>query len=128
MRRPLAALGIAGILLTACVNGGGSPAKAAQGIRGIVLAGPQCPVETADSPCPDRPLPGVRVEVRRGGNAVGAARTDGQGRFTVGVDPGTYEVRVAPGQQGFMSSKPITAVVREGAFTDVTVSVDTGIR
>jgi Carboxypeptidase regulatory-like domain len=127
MRRVAAA---ALVLLVVSGCGGRSTGGGAdgQGIRGVVLAGPQCPVETAESPCPDQPVPSVRVEILRDGETVGEATTDRDGRFTVTLDPGTYEVRAAPGQQGFMSSKPVGAVVTEGAFTDITVAVDTGIR
>jgi hypothetical protein len=66
--------------------------------------------------------------VSAGGDAVARATTDARGRFTVVVDPGTYVVQAAPGQQGLMSGKPVRVVVRSGAFTEVTVPVDTGIR
>jgi hypothetical protein len=130
MTRAVAAIALA-LTLAACAGGSsGSPVPDAkdQGIRGVVLAGPQCPVETAESPCPDRPLPGVRVEIRRGGDTVVRARSDDEGRFAVVVPPGTYAVRAPIGQDGFMSSQPVAVEVRPGAYTDVTVSVDTGIR
>lgn len=115
--------------LSACAGASDAVStRGSQGIRGTVLAGPQCPVETADSPCPPEPAAGVRVEIRRGGDVVAGAVADRRGEFSLDVDPGTYELRAAPGQQGFMSSKPVTVVVREGVYTDVTVHVDTGIR
>jgi hypothetical protein len=127
MRSVLAAV-VVTIVLASCADASGGGPTGEQGIRGVVLAGPQCPVESAESPCPDEPVPDVRVEVRRNGDTVAGATTDADGRFTVALDPGTYDVRAAPGQQGFMSSKPVTVDVRPGVFTGVTVAVDTGIR
>lgn len=132
MRRlaAIAAIAVLGTLVVACaktssdgVGGGGG-----QGIRGVVLAGPQCPVETAESPCPPKPLGGVHVDVLLAGDVVAEATTDRDGTFSVVVDPGTYEVRATPGQQGFMSAKPVHVDVTDGAFVQVTVPVDTGIR
>lgn len=127
MRSIVVAVALAGMLV-GCGNRGGVSGQRDQGIRGAVVAGPRCPVETAESPCPPAPLPGIHVDVRRGGEVVADAVTDRHGNFSVGVDPGTYEVQATPGQTGFMSSKPVTVVVRQGRFTDVTVPVDTGIR
>jgi Carboxypeptidase regulatory-like domain len=132
MRRlaAVAALAVMGATtIGACAGGsGGSPGEGSSGIRGVVLAGPQCPVETPESPCPPKPLPGVRVEVRSGGDVVADVMTDDRGEFSVFVDPGTYDVQAAPGQQGFMGSKPVRVVVASGAFTRIDVPVDTGIR
>jgi hypothetical protein len=120
---------LAAATIGACAGGaGGSAGEGSSGIRGVVLAGPQCPVESAERPCPPRPLPAVRVEVRSGGELVADATTDDRGAFSVIVDPGTYDVQAAPGQEGYMGSKPVRVVVARGAFTRVDVPVDTGIR
>jgi hypothetical protein len=113
-------------MLAACANGSSSNGE--QGIRGVVLAGPQCPVESASSPCPPRPVPSVEVEVTQGGDVVAKAKTDGRGAFVVTLDPGTYAVRAVPGQNQFMSSRPVPFEVRAGTFSRITVPVDTGIR
>jgi hypothetical protein len=116
-----------GLVLAACASGP-TASDGRQGIRGVVVAGPQCPVESATSPCPPKPLPGVEVEVTNGGGVVAKAKTDEDGAFVVPLDPGTYAVRAAPDQNGFMSSRPVPFEVRAGTFTRVTVPVDTGIR
>src|SRR6266581_181331 len=36
------------------------------GIDGSALAGPQCPVERPDSPCPDRPVANAEIQVYSG--------------------------------------------------------------
>jgi hypothetical protein len=131
MRRVLAvALAVtAATALAACGSSpGGSGGDGSSGIRGVVLAGPQCPVETPQSPCPPKRLPGIRVEISSGGDVVAEATTDDRGEFSAVVDPGTYDVQAAPGQPGFMGSRPVRVVVADGAFTRVDVPVDTGIR
>jgi carboxypeptidase family protein len=116
-----------GIILAACARGS-SASRGEQGIRGVVVAGPQCPVESTASPCPPKPLPGIEVEVTSGGDLVAKATTDEHGAFVVPLDPGTYAVQAAPDQNGFMSSRPVPFEVRAGTFTNVAVPVDTGIR
>jgi len=123
---PVTAL-LLGLVLAACANGP-TASQGRQGIRGVVVAGPQCPVESTTSPCPPEPLPGTEVEVTSGGDLVAKATTDEHGAFVVPLDPGTYTVRAAPGQNGFLSSRPVPFEVRAGTFTNVTVPVDTGIR
>jgi hypothetical protein len=46
----------------------------------------------AESPCPDRPVAGARVELTRGSAVVATTRTDSAGRFELRVPPGEYTV------------------------------------
>jgi hypothetical protein len=115
--------------LVACGNGYGSdsPGPDDSGIRGIVLAGPQCPVVVAESPCPDRPWEGtVRISGESG--EVIEVATDAGGRFTVVVEPGAYDVEPVVEEPGPVFGQPEAVTVVEGAFIDVALSVDTGIR
>jgi hypothetical protein len=99
------------------------------GIRGRVVAGPQCPVEQVGSPCPDKPVStDLNVQDENGG-VVAVAHSGEDGRFEVGLDPGTYVLEPArtPGT-GFMFGKPVSVVVRAHRFASVTVVLDTGIR
>jgi len=127
MRR-MPALSILVLFLVACA-GRGASITGDSGIRGTVLLGPTCPVETVGSPCPDRPLADVEIHVLQGGDVVATVRSDGDGRFAVALDPGQYLVQavVEPGGPG-MSAKPVDVTVTSGAFTDVNVPVDSGIR
>ena len=56
-----------------------------------------------------------------------SVETDGDGRFRLALDPGTYDVSIeADDDPPF--AKPQRVTVHAGEFTDVTVAVDTGIR
>jgi Carboxypeptidase regulatory-like domain len=127
MRR-MRAMSILLLFLVACA-GRGPSSSGDSGIRGIVLLGPTCPVETLESPCPDRPLADVEVRVLRGGDVVATVRSDDEGRFAVALDPGRYEVQAVVEEAGpGMSAKTVDVPVMNGAFTDVDVPVDSGIR
>ena len=122
------AISILLLLLVACA-GRGPSSSGDSGIRGIVLLGPTCPVETLESPCPDRPLADVEIRVLRGSDVVATVRSDGEGRFAVALDPGRYEVQAVVEEGGpGMSAKPVDVVVTNGVFNDVNVPVDSGIR
>lgn len=112
-------------LLVACQGVGDRPAPGS-GIRGRVLAGPQCPVETEASPCPDVPWVG---RVRATGEVgVFEVRTDAEGAFVLAVPPGTYLVHAVVPGGGPPTAVPETVRVRPGSFVEVTLEVDTGIR
>jgi len=99
------------------------------GVRGVVVAGPQCPVETVDSPCPDRPMAEVPVRISTvEGGQVGEVRTDQRGRFSLPVPPGSYVVEALVASAGPVSAEPVPVTVGEAGFVEVTIRVDTGIR
>jgi hypothetical protein len=112
----------------ACGPDDGGDASSRSGIRGVVLAGPMCPVVSESSPCPDEPVDGARIEILRGERVVGTATSDRGGRFEVRLEPGTYEARAVPTSDLGLSAKPVSVVVRQGRFTEVDLPIDTGIR
>ena len=128
MRRSIAAL----LLTTTLAACSGAPSvevpASRSGIRGVVTAAPGCPVAVQGSPCPDRPWVGT-VEIRtHDGDRVGEVETDERGRFSIDLEPGSYEVRVAgaPGGPSTAVSEPIE--VEEGTVVQVALVVDSGIR
>ena len=128
MMRAAATLSALVILLTAC--GSQTPeSKVHSGVRGEVVSGPQCPVETIEDPCPDLPVNGIVVSVSTADGSVTAeTRTDSEGRFEVGVTPGEYAVQPVVKSGGVAFSKPVQVIVSDERFVEVTLQVDTGIR
>jgi Carboxypeptidase regulatory-like domain len=126
----------AGLALAACgVSGGGGtgtvPGPNEGTLAGQVLAGPTCPVERAENPCPPRPVPGRHVDVQTpGGQVVATATTDTLGNFTVTLAPGTYVVRVpsTPPSIYPRQTAPVNVTIRAGQTTHVQIVLDTGIR
>ena len=122
--RSIAAL-IALSLATSC----GSQTTAAtvrSGITGTVQAGPTCPVETPESPCPDRPVEDARVTAK-GGGTTKTTRSDASGGFRLRLKPGTYTVTAtSDGLLGGCDEQRVR-VVRQ-RYTDITITCDTGIR
>ncbi len=117
------------LLLGACGPSGSGTGTLDQGIRGVVLLGPVCPIESIESPCPPRRLADARVEISNAhGEVVATARTDGQGRFEVRLSAGTYTVVAVPASPGPGGPTRMQAIVRSHRFTQVTVPVDSGIR
>ena len=126
MRRFLAPLTVS-VLLLACASTSSEHPTARSGVRGVVLAGPQCPVVEQGSPCPDRPWAGIVRVTTLDGAQVAETETDEHGGFAIDLDPGSYVVVAGTGgrpQAG--SSKRIT--VEDGIVTEVRLVVDTGIR
>jgi hypothetical protein len=111
-----------------CARGNsGVGGDGASGIQGVVLAGPQCPVAVAGSPCPDRPFPGT-VLVKGTGGVSDQVKTDDQGKFRLALAPGNYVVTLLLSTTGPPTAKPVSVTVIQGKFTQVTVEVDTSIR
>ena len=108
------------------------PVAIAQGtLHGTVVAGPTCPVERAEDPCPPKPVPGREVKIASpAGRVVATVTTDGQGHFQVVLAPGNYTVFVVGTAQALGSGRAglVQATVRAGQTTAVTIALDTGIR
>ena len=122
--RPLSSLVFA-LLLAACGSGGAEPGT---GVEGTVTVGPQCPVETSDSPCPDLPFVGDVAATASDGDTT-TVPTDAQGRFTADLVPGSYTLAaVIRGGGGPPTPIPQSVVVEQGSYTQVTLEVDSGIR
>ncbi len=100
---------------------------AAQGIDGIALLGPRCPVQSEQNPCPDTPYD-ARITIRTAsGDFITRIRTGEDGRFRVGLAPGGYVLEPEEGDP-FPAATAQDVEVTEGHYTEVVVSFDTGIR
>ena len=97
------------------------------GVEGVVTIGPTCPVERADSPCPDKPYPTQVIALGNGGVEVARAATDNGGGFLLALPPGDY--RLTEVVSGTFPRPIIVAVhVVSGAWTFAHLTLDSGIR
>jgi len=99
------------------------------GVRGVVLAGPTCPVEHAgQSPCV-RAVSGARIlALDSAGNEVGRAESDATGAYFLRLPPGTYEIVPQP-VEGLMGvAAQTTVTVPDGTPAQLDLRYDTGIR
>jgi hypothetical protein len=118
-------------LLAACAGQGSAGSDEGLGtIRGTVLLGPRCPVETVASPCPDTALPDVEVQLTEGDQVVDTTVSDGDGRFVFQVEPGSYLLRAVMDEpmDSIRFAKPVNVVVVANESVTADVLVDTGIR
>ncbi|MEX0626948.1 MAG: carboxypeptidase-like regulatory domain-containing protein [Chloroflexota bacterium] len=104
----------------------------ASGVRGIVTAGPTCPVETVppDPACAARPVAGaVLVFSDADGTEVARATSAADGTYSVELAPGAYQVTPQP-VEGLMGTPALMDVEVEAGqpMTELQVSYDTGIR
>ena len=99
------------------------------GIQGRVVAGPTCPVVTANDPsCNDRPVAGATLVVLDAhGTEVARLVTDMNGHYEVTLPKGPYTIEPQP-VEGFMrTADPVPATVADGVLT-IDIGYDTGIR
>lgn len=123
-------LSILALVVVACGSEAPGPGAEDSGVRGVVLLGPQCPVVTDASPCPDVPLPGVTIRVLKDGEPLDeTATSDESGRFELRLPPGEYTLQaIVPEGGPGMFAKPVDVTVPADGSVDVVVPVDTGIR
>ena len=101
--------------------------EASQGIEGLALLGPLCPVVEEGNPCPDEPFRAWIRILEHDRDLVTRIRTGEDGRFRVGLEPGSYVVHPESGDP-FPRASEQAVEVSEGHWTAVTVHYDTGIR
>ncbi|MEP6659265.1 MAG: hypothetical protein ABJD24_05040 [Acidimicrobiales bacterium] len=97
------------------------------GAYGYVTAGPTCPVERAEQPCPPRPVT-AQIEARdSAGSLVATGPTDAAGRFSLSLRPGYYTLTVSTGAI-YPRCPTVDVAVADGVPTRADISCDTGIR
>jgi hypothetical protein len=116
-------------------NTGGQQTPPATGPHGTlsvdVLAGPTCPVEQVENPCPPAHVTNRPVTISRpDGVVVATTTTDARGHFNIALAPGAYVIRVAivPGEVGLRQDSSGDVTMIAGQTTAVQIMLDTGIR
>jgi hypothetical protein len=106
-------------------SGGG-----ASGVRGTATVDVGCPVLENASPCPRVPLRARVLVFRVGaGDRVAVVETGDDGRFEIALAPGRYELRgESPTGQPVPVAMPTAVTVPTGAFADVPIRFDSGVR
>jgi hypothetical protein len=108
----------------------GTPAaQPGTGIQGTVQAGPTCPVERIESPCPPHPLAATVVVRDANGAEVTRFHSGADGRFKVDLAPGSYVVvGLNIGTSLLPRPIPTSVTVTPGSYTSINVEYDSGIR
>lgn len=119
---------IAGMLLAACSSGTRplDHSSATGTLSGRVTAGPTCPVERPDTPCPPRPVV-AEVQARQVRRVVASGRSGRDGSYRLRLPAGTYTLVVVT-PSPFPRCTPRTVTVIAGRVTDGDLGCDTGIR
>jgi hypothetical protein len=103
------------------------PADAPQGVEGRVWLGPQCPVQPADGSCPDAPYAAALDLHADDGSHVTRLRSNTEGRFRAGLEPGRYRIVPRNGDP-FPHAPPVDFTVEAGLWLGIDIVFDTGIR
>jgi len=119
------------VVLAGCGTTNGASDEPSTGVAGVVWLAPTCPLEQPGQPCDAERAGRVKVMLSEPatsdeatGPTVATAMSDGQGRFTISVEPGSYLLTADAG----MLCKPMPVEVRAGDPVSVALSCDTGIR
>ena len=102
------------------------------GVRGVVVAGPTCPVETIppDPDCAEQPVEEATLLILdESGNEVARATSAADGTFSLTLAPGSYRLVPQP-IEGLMGTALELAfeVQADEPAAELTVAYDTGIR
>lgn len=99
------------------------------GVKGRVLIGPTCPVMTIGTECPDLPYEAELIVVDLNGEEIAEGSSDEDGHFQIQLPPGEYVLKPQTPNLGVPPhAGPIPFTVTEGAYTELLVKYDSGIR
>lgn len=107
------------------------PAGFVSGIDGQVFIGPVCPVVSTENQtqCADQPYQAVIQVLDQQDQVVTEFQTDATGHFRVELPPGNYTLKPQSGQAAaYPRAGEQQVTVNEGAFTQVVINFDSGIR
>jgi hypothetical protein len=96
-------------------------------LHGTITRGPTTPVCQMGKPCTE-PYVGALLVFRRNGAVAARARSDANGRYSVRLRLGTYNVSMAVRPKIGSGVKPQTIRLSRAVSTRIDFYVDTGIR
>lgn len=98
------------------------------GLEGQMWLGSTCPVQRENDPaCDDRPYAGSAQVETLEGMVVAQVQADAEGRFRVGVRPGSY-ILAGKSASVYPRGERVGVTVPQSGFAPVTLHFDTGIR
>jgi hypothetical protein len=116
-----------GVVITTTTIGETTTSIGLEGVQGSVTAGPTCPVEAPDDPCPPEPLAIHIVALDADGDIAAETDSTADGRYAMALPSGSYTLQA--GTPGGLPSCPDTPVdVPVGGTVVADISCDTGIR
>lgn len=131
-RSALAAAAVAAsVIAFGCIGNGDRPEgfPLDSGVQGTITIGPMCPVVQEGTACPDEPYQATIVIYDDRGDEVLTFESNIAGVFRANLWPGRYVLAPqAPDPGGPPFAEEQEFEVREGAFIDVAVQYDSGIR
>jgi hypothetical protein len=109
---------------------GPSASGDSSGVDGMTRVDAGCPVLRGGQTCPTHPIQArVTVTALGGNTAVAHATSTPDGRFRVGLAPGTYVITCQNTTGAAVpTAMPVQVRVRPGQWTQVTVDFDSGVR
>lgn len=124
--------GVSNVGDVSLVSEDGDALPAETGVRGMVVAGPTCPVETIppQSGCEGLVVEGAVLIIRdSSGEEVARATSAADGTFRAALAPGSYQVVPQPveGLMGTAAESTFSVELGE-PMTELTIAYDTGIR
>jgi carboxypeptidase family protein len=122
----LAFLTVVAGLVVACGSQHPAAGPPASLVTGTVAAGPITPLARPGEP-DTRAVPGMAVEALRAGQVRATARTDGDGRYELRLQPGNYLIRARSDKYLSRQASKIVTLSRGQKLT-VNLMFDTGIR
>lgn len=88
-----------------------------------------CPVVSEASPCPDVPLAAKITVLSEDNTEVATTESDAAGRFQISLPPGEYVLRPTNLESSLLPrAMEVKVTVVSGAFQDVTLQFDSGVR
>jgi len=115
------------VLLVGCGTSTDANASSMGTLAGRVTAGPTCPVERPDHPCPPAPvIARVQAETAQG-RVVASAKTNSDGHYRLGLRVGSYTL-AAVTSSPLPRCATVSVTVSPNHTTIASILCDTGIR